>query len=85
MPSTGILVLSQYVEQTYASELLAGGEGSVGYPLKEGRTNSAIGRAFVVTGGAAEKHVSSIFVKLGLPPSDDEHRCVKAVLAWLQP
>ena len=85
MPSTGVLVLSQYVEQAYASELLAGGEGGVGYLLKEGRTNSAIGRALVVTGGAVEKHISSIFVKLGLPPSDDEHRCVKGLLAWLQP
>ncbi len=35
VPSTGILVLSQYVEQTYASELLAGGEGGVGYLLKD--------------------------------------------------
>ncbi len=77
-------MLSQYVELTYASELLAGGEGGVGYLLKEGRTNSAIGRALVVTGGAVEKHISSIFVKLGLPPSDDDRR-VKAVLAWLQP
>ncbi len=85
MPSTGILVLSQYVEQTYASELLTDGEDGVGYLLKEGRTNSTIGRALVVTGGAVEKHLSSIFVKLGLPPSDDEHRRVKAVLAWLQP
>ena len=80
-----VLVRSQYVEQADASELLAGGEGGIGYLLKEGRTNSAIGRALVVTGGAVEKHISSIFVKLGLPPSDDEHRRVKAVLAWLQP
>jgi DNA-binding NarL/FixJ family response regulator len=53
--------------------------------MAEGRTNSAIGRALVVTGGAVEKHISSIFAKLGLPPSDNEHRRVKAVLAWLQP
>ena len=52
--------------------------------MAEGRTNSGIGR-LVVTGGAVEKHISSIFAKLGLPPSDDEHRRVKAVLARLQP
>ncbi len=53
--------------------------------MAEGRTNSAISRALVVTDGAVEKHISSIFTKLGLPPSDDDHRRVKAVLAWLQP
>ena len=53
--------------------------------MAEGRTNSAIGRALVVTGGAVEKHISSIFAKLGLPPPDDEHRRVKAVLTRLQP
>lgn len=138
VPGTGILVLSQYVEQTYASELLAAG-GGVGYLLKDrvsrladlsdaltrvagggtvldpevvsallahgrrrdplaelsrrerdvlvliaqGRTNGAISRALVVSEGAVEKHISSIFAKLGLPPSDDDHRRVKAVLAWL--
>jgi hypothetical protein len=33
---------------------------------------------------AVEKHVSNIFMKLGLPPSDQDHRRVRAVLAWLQ-
>jgi DNA-binding NarL/FixJ family response regulator len=138
-PSTGILVLSQYVEETYAGDLLAAG-GGVGYLLKdrvsklteladaltrvaeggtvldpevvaallsrrrrrdplaelsprervvlglmaEGRTNTAIGRGLVITPGAVEKHISSIFTKLGLAPSGDDHRRVKAVLAWLR-
>ncbi|HEX2298422.1 MAG TPA: LuxR C-terminal-related transcriptional regulator, partial [Pseudonocardiaceae bacterium] len=52
--------------------------------MAEGRTNGAISRALVVTEGAVEKHISSIFAKLTLPPSDDDHRRVLAVLAWLR-
>ncbi len=137
VPGTAVLVLSQYVEESYAGELLADGRGGVGYLLKdrvsalddlsdalervvaggtvidpevvaqlfarrrrrpiegltarevlaamaEGRTNAAIARELVVSAGAVEKHVSSIFSKLGLAPSDDDHRRVLAVLAWLQ-
>ena len=51
--------------------------------MAEGRTNAAIGRALVVTDRAIEKHVASIFGKLRLPPSQDDHRRVLAVLAWL--
>ena len=96
-----ILVLSQYVERTYAAELLSDGRGGVGYLLKdrvaevrdfvdavrrvaEGRSNHAIAERMVVTEGAVEKHVSNIFGKLGLPPSEADHRRVLAVLAWLQ-
>jgi DNA-binding NarL/FixJ family response regulator len=141
-PQLGVLILSQYVEPVYTSELLASGEGGVGYLLKErvgevrafvdalervaaggtaldrevvaelmrargeaagedaldrlsprerevlglmaeGRTNAAIARELVVTPGAIEKHVSSIFGKLDLPASDDDHRRVLAVLAYL--
>ena len=134
-----ILVLSQYVERTYAAELLSDGRGGVGYLLKdrvadvrefvdavrrvaeggtamdpeavaqllggrgensvldeltprerevlglmaEGRSNHAIAERMVVTEGAVEKHVSNIFGKLGLPPSDADHRRVLAVLAFL--
>ncbi len=139
VPGTGVLVLSQYVEESYAGDLLADGAGGVGYLLKdrvsrladlsdalervasggtvldpevvaqlfarrrrdpldeltarerevlglmaEGRTNVAIARKLVVTGGAVEKHISSIFAKLDLPPSDDDHRRVLAVLTWLK-
>lgn len=138
VPGTGVLVLSQYVEESYAADLLADGAGGVGYLLKdrvsaladfsdaldrvasggtvldpevvaqlfarrrrdpldeltprerdvlgqmaEGRTNAAIARALVVTDGAVEKHISSIFTKLDLPPSEDDHRRVLAVLTWL--
>jgi DNA-binding NarL/FixJ family response regulator len=52
--------------------------------MAEGRTNAAIARAMVVTPGAVEKHVSNIFAKLDLPASDDDHRRVLAVLAYLR-
>jgi DNA-binding NarL/FixJ family response regulator len=140
-PDTAILILSQYVEHSYAAELLAqaGDRGGVGYLLKdrvldvtdfvdavrrvaaggtaldpevvaqllgnrgarrlevlspreldvlklmaEGRSNSAIAEALVLTVGAVEKHIASIFQKLRLPPSDTDHRRVLAVLAYLQ-
>ena len=53
--------------------------------MAEGRSNLAIARELVLSGGAIEKHVTSIFTKLGLPPSQDDHRRVLAVLAYLQP
>ena len=140
VPGTPVLILSAYVEQTYAAELLADGAGGVGYLLKdrvadpdefvaavrrvaaggtaldpeavaqlfarrrgdapldeltprerevlglmaEGRSNSGIAREMVVTEGAVEKHISSILGKLGLPRSDDDHRRVLAVLAYLR-
>ncbi|SKB01409.1 two component transcriptional regulator, LuxR family [Agreia bicolorata] len=137
-PEIGILLLSQYVEETYAVELLAAGENGVGYLLKdrlasldelrdavtriasggtvldeqvvrhllgrrrdplstltarerdvialmaEGRTNAGIASQLVVGTGAVEKHVSSIFSKLGLDDSGTDHRRVLAVLAWLR-
>ncbi len=140
VPGTAVLVLSQYVEESYARDLLADGRGGVGYLLKdrvqdldaladaltrvaaggsaldpdvvaqlvvsrrrtdplgaltarerevlvlmaEGRSNAAIGQALVVSAGAVEKHVGNVFAKLGLPPSDSDHRRVLAVLTWLR-
>jgi DNA-binding NarL/FixJ family response regulator len=52
--------------------------------MAEGRTNAAIARAMVVTPGAVEKHISNIFGKLDLPATDDDHRRVLAVLAYLR-
>jgi DNA-binding NarL/FixJ family response regulator len=51
--------------------------------MAEGRSNSAIAEHLVVTERAVEKHISNIFSKLGLPPSDSENRRVLAVLAYL--
>ena len=136
-PGVGVLVLSQYVEERYATELLSDRPQGVGYLLKdrvadldqfldalarvagqgsaldpevvaqllarsrhplgsltprerdvlalmaEGRSNAAIAAALVVGEGAVEKHINSIFGKLGLPPADRDHRRVLAVLRYL--
>jgi DNA-binding NarL/FixJ family response regulator len=51
--------------------------------MAEGRSNAGIGAALVISGGAVEKHVASIFGKLGLPPSEGDNRRVLAVLRYL--
>jgi DNA-binding NarL/FixJ family response regulator len=51
--------------------------------MAQGRTNHAIGERLVITLGAVEKHVTSIFGKLGLPPTAEDHRRVLAVLRFL--
>ena len=140
LPGVGVLVLSQYVEESYARDLLADGRGGVGYLLKDrvqdlgslvdaldrvasggtaldpevvaqllvtrrvtdplaaltarerevlglmaqGRSNAAIADDLVVSAGAVEKHVGNVFTKLGLEPSDTDHRRVLAVLTWLR-
>jgi DNA-binding NarL/FixJ family response regulator len=139
IPGTPVLVLSQYVERQYATELLADRAGGVGYLLKdrvsdirefmdalrrvarggtaldpevvaqlmiprrsddrlnaltprerevlaamaEGRTNVGIATLLGVSEGATEKHISSIFGKLELPDSENDHRRVLAVLTYL--
>jgi DNA-binding NarL/FixJ family response regulator len=52
--------------------------------MAEGRSNAAVARALVVSGGAVEKHVRNIFAKLDLPAGEDDHRRVLAVLAYLR-
>ena len=52
--------------------------------MAEGRSNRAIAETLFVTGGAVEKHVKSIFGKLGLAPTHTDHRRVLAVLTYLQ-
>src|SRR5262245_31078513 len=51
--------------------------------MAEGRSNAAIAHALVVSAGAVEKHVASIFGKLGLPQSEDDNRRVLAVVRYL--
>ncbi|HLM51171.1 MAG TPA: response regulator transcription factor [Solirubrobacteraceae bacterium] len=138
-PETGVLLLSQYVEDRYLTELLAGGAAGVGYLLKdrvaevdrlteavrrvgeqgsvldpdvvaqmlgrrrddapmdsltprekevlaqmaEGRTNRAVAEQLAVSERAVERHVTSIFSKLDLPATEQDHRRVLAVLAYL--
>ena len=52
--------------------------------MAEGRSNQAIAERMFVTLRAVEKHVTSIFVKLGLPAASEDHRRVLAVLAFLR-
>jgi DNA-binding NarL/FixJ family response regulator len=84
----------EVVSELVRSRNAAGGDGalSVLTPrelevlslMAEGRTNAAIARALVVTPGAVEKHISNIIGKLDLPATDDDHRRVLAVLAYLR-
>src|SRR5215218_10264145 len=139
-PDTAVLVLSQYVEEAYALELLSQSTERTGYLLKdrvadvrtftdavrrvakggsaldpevvglmlgrrrredplaaltprerevlglmaEGRSNSAMAEALVVTDRAVEKHVTAILSKLDLPPAAEDHRRVLAVLSFLR-
>jgi len=52
--------------------------------MAEGRSNTAIAGILVVSERSVEKHIGNIFSKLGLPPSDADHRRVLAVLRYLQ-
>jgi len=52
--------------------------------MAEGRSNTAIARHMVITDGAVEKHVKNIFTKLDLPPDEEQHRRVLAVLTYLR-
>jgi DNA-binding NarL/FixJ family response regulator len=52
--------------------------------MAEGRSNSGIAAELVVSGGAIEKHVASIFARLDLPPAESDNRRVLAVLQYLR-
>ena len=52
--------------------------------MAEGRSNAAIAKEMVVSGGAVEKHVTNIFAKINLPDLGSDNRRVLAVLAWLK-
>ena len=65
-------------------ERLSPREREVLASMAEGRSNGAIARALVVSEAAVGKHIGSIFTKLDLPPTDETHRRVLAVLAYLR-
>lgn len=52
--------------------------------VAQGLTNGAIARQLIVSERTVDAHIRSIWVKLGLEPNVDEHRRVRAALAWLQ-
>jgi DNA-binding NarL/FixJ family response regulator len=63
---------------------LTGRERQVLALIAEGRSNTAIAEALVITGGVVEKHIASIFAKLGLAPSDSDNRRVIAAIRFLE-
>jgi DNA-binding NarL/FixJ family response regulator len=52
--------------------------------MAEGRSNAGIADVLVISAGVVEKHVASIFAKLGLPPAEGDNRRVLAVLRYLE-
>ena len=141
-PGTGVVVLSQYVEEDYAFDLLQDGVAGLGYLLKErvseidelvralhevarggsaldpkvvdgllrrrssqasspllgltererevlqematGKSNAAIGKALFMSDRAVEKHITSVFQKLGLSEEGEVNRRVSAVVTFLE-
>jgi DNA-binding NarL/FixJ family response regulator len=141
-PDIGVVVLSQYVEEDYAFELLADGVAGLGYLLKErvseidelvralqdvarggsaldpkvveglmarrsadassplrgltdkerevleqmatGRTNATIAKTLFMSERSVEKHISSVFLKLGLLDEGETNRRVSAVLTYIE-
>jgi DNA-binding NarL/FixJ family response regulator len=66
-------------------DALTGREREVLELMAEGRTNRAIAAELFISERGIERHVTSIFTKLGLPTTDQDHRRVLAVLAYLRP
>jgi DNA-binding NarL/FixJ family response regulator len=64
-------------------EVVSAREREVLALMAEGRTNAGIARRLWITEGTVEKHVHSIFLKLRLPETDDDHRRVLAVVTFL--
>ncbi|MEP7021203.1 MAG: response regulator transcription factor [Pseudonocardiales bacterium] len=80
-------VVAQLLGSSRQVDVLAGltpREREVLEQMAQGRSNSGIATALVVTDRAVEKHVANIFMKLGLPPSEGENRRVLAVLRYLE-
>jgi DNA-binding NarL/FixJ family response regulator len=82
------MVVSQLVERPRegpnAFHDLSEREREVLSLMAEGRSNQAIGKRLFITERTVEKHVKSIFAKLRLPESPDDHRRVLAVVAYLR-
>lgn len=79
-------VVEQLVSSRRRSDLLAvltAREGQVLALMAEGRSNAGIAQRLFMAEGTVEKHVRHIFTKLGLAETSDDHRRVRAVIAFL--
>src|SRR4051812_31696077 len=76
-------VVGRLLDRSRPLEVLTVREREVLGQMAEGRSNAAIAGRLFVSEKAISKHISNIFSKLGLPPSDDDNRRVLAVLAYL--
>ena len=76
-------VVARLLDRNRPLDVLTGREREVLAEMAEGRSNAAIAAKLFVTEKAVSKHINNIFMKLGLPPSDDDNRRVLAVLAYL--
>lgn len=82
-PEIAVVVLSQYVQRSYAEELVSLGTEVLGL-VAEGRSNASIAGALYLSEKAVVPHVSRIYDSLGLDADDaDAHRRVQAVLQYL--
>jgi serine/threonine-protein kinase PknK len=81
-PSLVVELLGAHVPEDRL-QVISSREREVLALMAEGRTNAGIARRLWVTEGTVEKHVHSIFVKLRLPETDDDHRRVLAVITFL--
>jgi DNA-binding NarL/FixJ family response regulator len=77
-------VVTQLLGATRRTDDLTPREHDVLSLMAEGRSNGAIAGTLVISERAVEKHVANIFAKLGLAPSDADHRRVLAVLRYLE-
>ena len=91
MAAGGTALDPEVVTQLFGASRRTGGLGSLTARerdmlalMAEGRSNAAIAGILVVSERAVEKHVGNIFSKLGLAPSDADHRRVLAVLRYLE-
>jgi DNA-binding NarL/FixJ family response regulator len=71
-------------KRTESLSSLTGREREVLALIAEGRSNTAIASSLFISPGVVEKHVASIFAKLGLAPSDSDNRRVIAAIRYLQ-
>jgi DNA-binding NarL/FixJ family response regulator len=76
-------VVARLLDRSKPVDVLTNREREVLGEMAGGRSNAAIAAKLFVTEKAVSKHINNIFTKLGLPPSEDDNRRVRAVLAYL--